>query len=193
MSKYSIDKIRSRNKVVGDSPVDPSTGHVIIIPFEEHEVRQGNMWAFSRIMDDVASGECLYVQINVGEKPVHLHSVRMWTDSPKARVDLFVGITAIVDGDEEIPIAQVNQTVEAVVLPEGLKLYSNPTEIAADPNHSQFFGAGGGVSVTANSDQLALDTPLIMRPGQKNLICITSLDTIDRSVSINGLLHVEDR
>ena len=192
MSKYSSDEIRSRDKVAGEAPVDPSTGHVIIIPFEEHEVRQGNMWAFSRVVDDVGSGECLYVQINVGEKPVHLHSVRMWTDSPKARVDLFVGITAIVDGTAEIPVAQVNQTVE-VILPEGLKLYSNPTEIAAEPNHSQFFGAGGGVSVTANSDQLALETPLIMRPEQKNLICITSLDTIDRAISINGLLHVEDR
>ncbi len=192
MSKYSSDEIRSRNKVVGDSPTDPSTGHVIIIPFEEHEVRQGNMWAFSHLLDALGSGECIYVQINVGEMPVHLHSVRMWTNSPKARVDLFVGITEIVDGDAEIPIAQVNQTV-AVELPEGLKLYSNPTEIEADPNHSQFFGAGGSVGLPSNADQLALDTPLIMRPGQKNLICITSLDTIDRSMSINGLLHVEDR
>lgn len=192
MSKSSRDRIKGGSRVAADSPVDDDTGHVIIIPFEEHEVRCGNMWAFSHLLPDVGSGECIYVQINTGEMPVHLHSIRMWTNSPKARVDLFVGITEFTDGTEELVLNQVNQTAE-VEKPEGLFLFSDPTEIDVDPDHSQYFGAGGGVGVPSNADKLALETQLILRPGTRNIICIKSEDTLDRSMSINGLLHVEDR
>ena len=71
--------------------------------------------------------------------------------------------------------------------------FSNPSDITVDPDHSQYFGAGGGVAVTSNADKLAFDTPLIMGPNTRNIICIKSEDTLDRSMSINGMLHVEDR
>lgn len=193
MSKYSRDKIRSQNKVAGDSPVDPDTGHIIILPYEQHEVNRGNMWAFSHLADEVAKDAFLYVQINTGALAVHLHSVRMWTNAPKARVDLFVGISELVDGDAELALKQVNQTVE-VEPPEGLALFTNPTEIAVDPDHSQFFGGGGGGSGAAtNADKLAFETPLTMKPNTKNVICVKNEGAIIRSISINGLLHIEDR
>ena len=109
MSKYTRDRLKGGSRVAADAPVDDDTGHVIILPYEQHEVNRGNMWAFSHLADAVAKDAFLYVQINTGELPVHLHSVRMWTNSPKARVDLFVGITALVDGDAELALKQVNK------------------------------------------------------------------------------------
>lgn len=193
MSKQSRDQIIGRNRVVGDAPVDDATGHVIILPFEEHELRQGNLWSFSHLAESIASGNFLYVQINTGPLRAHLHSVRMWSAAPRTRLDLFVGIlgSQVTDGTAEITLNQVNQTAD-VEKPENLKLYSNPSNITVDPDHSEFFGGGGGVGV-ANSDTDEYRTPLIMAPNSRNIIRLKNDDTLARAISITGLLHVEDR
>lgn len=193
MSKYSRDGIRGRNKLSGDSPVDLNTGHIIVLPSEMHEVNRGNMYAFSHLLEEVATETSLYVQICVGELPVHLHSMRLWTNAPRAKVNLYIRLqeNQVTDGTEELPLKQVNLTT-LVEDPEGLKLYSNPTAILVDPDHSQYFGAGG-VGAAATSDQLAVDTPLIMSPASRNIIEVVNDDTVARSVSLSGLLHVETR
>jgi hypothetical protein len=148
------------------------------------------MWAFAHRVLEVAANGFVYVQINTGVLPVHLHLVKFWSDTAIAELDL-LRAPSVTDGTTALPIYRLNHLIETPE-PEGLHLFTDPTEISGGTVcPCNYFGGGEAIGVGSRAFADQRELPLIMSPNTKYIIRVKNLDTNTRAFAVQAFFCVE--